>query len=304
MSIYFRSSTCYVVVLVFLLCANATAVNAQANTRRLSVAVLDFGNSVTGRTAADSVAAKLKRSNTVIVVDRDQTRAAAHGAGYAGSLNMSLTEARDLGAVLGSDFFVIGDAQTLRRSPSNGPPYFEAYASIFLVSSRTGRLVTWQRPAVQAPSAKAAHESLITDLARSDITQGLIDQLQRRFEVEKSERAVVFDGTPVIDAAPDDDATAEAEGLRLPKPFRRLVPTYPETAATAEAEAMVDVLVDLDAAGEVARVEVARWAGFGLDEATIETVKRMHFFPAHRDGVAIPIRVLLRYNFRKPPVSQ
>jgi hypothetical protein len=30
-------------------------------------------------------------------------------------------------------------------------------------------------------------------------------------------------------------------------------------------------------------------------------VRRLHFFPAKRDGVAIPIRVLLRYNFRKPP---
>jgi hypothetical protein len=26
----------------------------------------------------------------------------------------------------------------------------------------------------------------------------------------------------------------------------------------------------------------------------------MYFFPAKRDGVAISMRVLLRYNFRKP----
>jgi TonB family protein len=78
------------------------------------------------------------------------------------------------------------------------------------------------------------------------------------------------------------------------------VPAYPDTAARAEAEATVDVLVDLDASGEVMQVEVARWAGFGLDQATVDTVRRLHFFPAMRDGVAIPIRVLLRYNFRKP----
>jgi hypothetical protein len=30
----------------------------------------------------------------------------------------------------------------------------------------------------------------------------------------------------------------------------------------------------------------------------------MHFFPAMRDGVATPMRVLLRYNFRKPPPEQ
>ena len=55
-------------------------------------------------------------------------------------MSLTLGEARDLGAALGSDFFILGDAQTLRRSPSNGPVYFDSYASIFVVSARTGRL--------------------------------------------------------------------------------------------------------------------------------------------------------------------
>jgi TonB family protein len=65
--------------------------------------------------------------------------------------------------------------------------------------------------------------------------------------------------------------------------------------------ATVDVEVEIGADGEVSRVDVVRWAGFGLDEATTETVRRMHFFPAMRGGTALPMRVLLRYNFRKPP---
>jgi TonB family protein len=80
-----------------------------------------------------------------------------------------------------------------------------------------------------------------------------------------------------------------------------LQPPYPDSAAAAEVEAVVDVLVDLDAKGEVTNAEIARWAGFGLDEVTLATVQKLHFFPAMRDGVAIPLRVLLRYNFRKPP---
>ena len=60
------------------------------------------------------------------------------------------------------------------------------------------------------------------------------------------------------------------------------------------------MLVDVDKDGEVNRVDVARWAGFGLDEAAVDTVRQLHFFPASRDGVAIPFRVLLRYNFRRP----
>ncbi|HMJ25885.1 MAG TPA: energy transducer TonB, partial [Pyrinomonadaceae bacterium] len=81
----------------------------------------------------------------------------------------------------------------------------------------------------------------------------------------------------------------------------RVKPPYPDTAARAEVEATVDVLVDIDARGEVGRVEIARWAGYGLDQSVTDTVTQMHFFPAMRDGVAIPMRVLLRYNFRKPP---
>jgi outer membrane biosynthesis protein TonB len=61
------------------------------------------------------------------------------------------------------------------------------------------------------------------------------------------------------------------------------------------------VLVDVGVDGEVGQVQVVRWAGFGLDEATMATVHQLHFFPAMRDGTAVPMRVLLRYNFRKPP---
>jgi protein TonB len=98
----------------------------------------------------------------------------------------------------------------------------------------------------------------------------------------------------------DDDGDASKD-VRAPRPYRRLKPPYPPTAAIAEVEVTVDVLLDIDARGEIERVEIARWAGYGLDQSVIDTVRQMHFFPAMRDGVAIPMRVLLRYNFRKPP---
>jgi TonB family protein len=104
---------------------------------------------------------------------------------------------------------------------------------------------------------------------------------------------------PVIAEVPEE-SSPQAKGLRLPQPYRRLRPTYPETAARAEAEATVDVLVDLDVEGEVTRVEVVRWAGFGLDDSAVNTIRQMHFRPAMRDGVPLPMRVLLRYNFQRP----
>jgi TonB family protein len=275
----------------------------QRNAERpLSLAILDLGNSAPARLAADKLAGNLKGGTNLVVLDRDQVRAAAHGAGYEGSMSLTLGEARDLGAALGSDFFILGDAQTLRRSPSNGPVYFDSYASIFLVSTRTGRLIRWERPAFVADTPAAAEQLLLSELSGPETQHRLSVTVHRAHEDERGERELTTaEQIPIIEAAPDDEKTAEAEGLRLPRPYRRFVPAYPESAARAEVEATVDVLVDLDAGGEVTRVEVARWAGFGLDEATVETVRRLHFFPAMRDGIAIPIRVLLRYNFRKPP---
>lgn len=270
----------------------------QTVERRLTLAILDFGDSSFGRLAADQLASNLKHETNISVLDRDQVRAAARGSEYTGSLNLSLTEARDLGAALGSDFFMLGDAQTLRRSPSTGPLYFESYASVFLVSTRTGRLTAWERPNFVAQTSGAAEQLLLSELTSLDLRRRLDFSAKR---AERGQRALTtHEQIPVIEVAPDDDKVAEAEGLRLPRPYRRFLPAYPETAARAEVEATVDVLVDLDAAGEVIRVEVTRWAGFGLDQSTVETVRRLHFFPAMRNGDAVPIRVLLRYNFRKP----
>jgi TonB family protein len=271
-------------------------------TRQATLAILNFGDSSLGRLAADKLAASLRHESGLLVLDRDQVRAAARGAGYAGSINLSLDEARNLGAALGCDFFVLGDAQTLRRSPSSGPVYFESYASSFLVSARTGRLLSWERPNFQSATAAIAEQALLAELSSSQPARADVVSIRRAQEDERGERELTVDGeVPVIEEAPDDDKSAAAEGLRLPRPYRRFVPAYPEAATRAEAEAIVDVLVDLDASGEVTRVEVARWAGFGLDQATVDTVRRLHFFPAMRNGTAIPIRVLLRYNFRKPP---
>ena len=274
----------------------------QTIERPVTLAVLDFGDSNIGRLAADKLTLNLKHEAGEVILDRDQVRAAARGAAYTGSINLSLNEARDLGAALGCDFFILGDAQTLRRSPSTGPVYFDSYASIFVVSARTGRLILWERPSFQGATPAGAEQALLSELSGFEARHHVELSVRRAQEDERGERELTTDQQiPIIEEAPDDDKSAAAEGLRLPRPYRRLIPAYPESAARAEAEATVDVLLDLDVDGEVTRVEVARWAGFGLDETTVDTVRRLHFFPAMRNGVAIPIRVLLRYNFRKPP---
>jgi TonB family protein len=264
------------------------------------VAVLDFGDTSTGRRVADHLSVALSSSPALLLTDREEGRAAARGASYAGSLNMTLEEARDLGAAIGSDFYITGDAQTLRRSPSTGPVFYEAYASIFIISARTGRLIMWDRPSFEAAKPEEAERALLAELGRRAAPQ-YTAAIHTAEEKEREARALLSTahGVPVIEEVPEEDSPA-ARGLRPPAPYRRLRPPYPETAARAEAEATVDVLVDIDVDGEIGRIEVVRWAGFGLDEATISTIRQMHFRPAMRDGVPVPMRALLRYNFRRP----
>ena len=272
---------------------------APAQTRRVQVAILDLAQTATGRVARDALIKNFSANQNIALVDRDQAMAAANGVGYHGSLNLSLQEARDLGSAIGCDFFILGESDTLRRSPSNTAAYFESYASIFIVSARTGRLVDWDRPTATSPSSDAAEKALLAELS-ADTIDRYIKVMLRTAEGESTERALAVEQPRVVIEAMSDSVEETSDGTRPPRPFRRLKPAYPEAAARAQIEAVVDVLVDVDARGEVSRAEISRWAGYGLDETVMTTVKQLHFFPAMRNGRAIPMRVLLRYNFRKP----
>ncbi|HEX8338703.1 MAG TPA: energy transducer TonB [Pyrinomonadaceae bacterium] len=278
---------------------------AARETRPLTLAVLDVGEKPVAARAAERLAKALGSAAVtglkLNVLDRDLSRAAARGVGYAGSLNMTLGEARALGAAVGCDFFLTGDAQTVRRSSSARAVYYESYASVFVVSAHTGRLVLWDRPAAEADAAEAAEAAL---LARLDTVAAAryvaaVAEAAGREERERFAREEVG-AAAVIDLSTDEGASSNRD-LREPAPYRRLRPAYTDAASRAEAEATVDALVEIGADGEVSDVRVVRWAGFGLDEEVVATVRRMHFRPAERDGEPVPVRVLLRYNFRKPP---
>jgi TonB family protein len=294
---FYRSFRAFVLLCGF---AMLVVVNVGAQPRQTTVSIVDFGASTFSGHVTERLHVAFKSAKDILVSDMELSRAAAKGSGYTGSLNLSLSEARDLGAALGTDFYVIGDAQTIRRSSSSMPVFYESYCSIFVISSRSGRLVNWFRPSFHAETPDKAETELLSELASGEFFRRLLIAIRQIESAERTERAAIVENAPVIEEAPDDETAAEAQGLRLPKPFRRLRPEYPQAAAVADAEATVDVLVDVGTDGKVGQVEVVRWAGFGLDEATIATVRQLHFFPAMRDGTAVPLRVLLRYNFRKP----
>jgi TonB family protein len=287
-------------VLFALLC-DVAKVQAQTIQRPL-VSVLDLGSQPIARQVAETLRERLRSSGELSVADADLSRAAAKGIGYSGSLNLTASEARDLGAALAVEFYFIGDVQTLRRSSFQVPVYYESYCSIFLVSARTGKLIFWDRPSFENTEATRAELLLSQHLSGDAFMGRIITSIRKAHEDERMQRTVLPTAVEVvIEEAPEDEKAAAVQGIRLPRPYRRLRPNYPDTAARAEAEATVDVVVDVGADGEVGEVQVVRWAGFGLDESTVATVRQLHFFPAMKNGTPIPMRVLLRYNFRKPP---
>ena len=296
---YFRPALMLLLLVLALWPAHAAAREG----RRVSVAVLDMGGSPTAARVAERLSkllASARPGGTALALqDRGMSGAAARGVGYAGSLNMTLEEARALGAAVGCDFYLTGDAQTIRRSSSARPVYFEAYATVFAVSARTGRLVLWDRPAAEADTAEAAEARLLGALDAgaggryaAAVSEAAAREERERFAPPGAEPA------SLIDLSTDTGAGAD---LREPAPYRRLRPAYTDAAARAEAEATVDALVEIGADGRVGDVRVVRWAGFGLDEEVVSVVRRMHFRPAQREGEPVAVRVLLRYNFRRPP---
>jgi TonB family protein len=294
-----RKLKLFVILLFFAAAPNNSQVRAS---QPPVLTVLDFGSTGVAKQAADTLRTKLRLTGEVLLSDPDLSRAAAKGIGYTGSLNLTVSEARDLGAALATEFYIIGDAQTVRRSSFESPIYFESYCSIFLVSAHTGRLIFWERPSFERPLATAAEGKLSEYLSDDAFTRRLAGIIKKSHEDERTQRTVLtVSAEAVIEEAPEDEKAAEAQGVRAPRPYRRLRPEYPQSAARAEAEATVDVVVDVGADGEIGEIQIVRWAGFGLDESTIATVRQLHFFPAMRNGNPIPMRVLLRYNFRKPP---
>ncbi len=97
-------------LILFLLTSLAASSAAQTvkthyNRRNPELVILELGRRIS-ESLAESFAEKLE------VIDSDLAKAAAQGAGYAPSLNMAVSEARTFGAAVGSDFFVLVDAQT------------------------------------------------------------------------------------------------------------------------------------------------------------------------------------------------
>lgn len=236
-------------------------------------------------------------SNEMELLDDDLVRTAASGVGYAGSLNFSRDEAKALGQSLGCDFYVLGKTLAARRltGVKGEQFYFEALAGLFFVETRTGKLILFS-----FESAKAQTEIQAKDHLKEILKQAWPRYAAAVFAARKLQLAAIEKlelAPPAIEVLSDDSIVT---GTEQPFFFQRIKPDYTEQADLANIAATVELEAVFREGGTVGEVEVVRWAGFGLDESAVATVKKLRFKSAEREGKKLTLKGLVRYNFRRP----
>ncbi len=229
-------------------------------------------------------------SEKLRVLDSSLSEAAFLSANPEKPFNLTTQEAKIIGAAIGCDFFLLVKSQNLRRESFARKEYFESYGAVYLVSSRTGRLVFWKLDSFENADPHKAEKQLFDSV--NNLTKEVFGKLSTVSKEEFGEQI------PKLEEIPDENSP-EAKNFRAPLPYRRISPPYTALANLYSVAATVDIEVDFDETGQILRTEIVRWAGFGLDEAVTETVRKMNWRPATRNKKTLPIRALLRYNFKK-----
>lgn len=271
--------------LLILLTAHCSLLTVSAQ----KLAVLNPEKNSNSQVISETLEASLSKEFKII--DHSLAEAVALSLPDKNVFNLSTEEAQNLGNAIGCDFFIVQNAATLRRASLSKPDYYEAYTVVYLVDSRTGHLVFWKLLNAEADNSVEAEKGLLA------LTDNLVQEISANIKSVKSKEFVTTNSANMTEFSADD--SEESKNFRPPVPYHRLKPQYTSLANLYSIAATVDATVDLDEKGNVLKIEITRWAGYGLDESVSETIKRMQWRPAEREGKALPIRILLRYNFKK-----
>lgn len=262
------------------------AIGTGAKAQRVAVVAPEFESPAS--LFAEAIESKLDRKFRII--NRDLAAAAMRATVPAEPFNMSADDASNLGEAIGADYYIIVRSKTQRRAGRGDEFYFDTFGAIYVVASRTGELLNWEIRTTQGKTAIVADKLLLETAAElasmASVTIGVNHQASAAPKVGP--------------AGPPNETSPEFKRFQPPAPYRRIAPAYTPMADLYAIEATVDIEVDFDAEGKVTSTRVDRWAGFGLDQSVRSAVYAMNWRPAFQDGKARPIRVLLRYNFRKP----
>jgi len=263
----------------------------------LRLAIFDVQGDGTGDVGASLHALAKAEQTSFELLDDTLARVAAQGAGYQGGLNLQRQEARALGLSVGCDFYLLGKTWVGRRLGEGEQFYYEAWAGLFAVETRSGALASFAFESARAESEAAARKKLLASLNsvwRRQAQAMLAAHAQHQAEIA----SVGQPATQVIEVLNDDQLGQDAQ---QPIFYQRLKPEYTKEAELAGVIATVELEAVFQADGKVGEVTVTRWAGFWLEEVAIATVRKLRFKPAMQAGKEVTIRGLVRYNFRRSP---
>jgi hypothetical protein len=268
----------------------------------LRVAIVGFAPATVANKAGElSLAEALSRDARVALIDPSIVQSALVGIGYDGSINMSKDEARKLGAAIGCDFFVVGKAEALTRSERENDSHEEAYTGVMIVDGRTGALTGFDFISDKASTRESALQALIKTVEAR--TAGYVDRMiqvraQARTPQSRGSAGAGLTAGDLVEDVPGE-GSPRSTGFKAPEFINRVKPEYATEAEIADITATVEAMVVFRSNGEVGAIEITRWAGFGLDESSERAIRQLKFKPATRDGNAINVRALIRYNFRR-----
>lgn len=221
------------------------------------------------------------------VIDTDTALTAFNAAHPDNPYNLTGADARRIADAIGCNFLVLLRTGLQPRQGIGRPAYVESFAAAFFVDGRSGRLRQFLLLSNEAGESKQA-SSLLSGRAKE-----IAAAAKQIFASPDISPLPEFPELPAADLP-------ENKNFRPPVPYKRIKPDYPLTAHLYSIQATVEIEADIDAEGRVGATSIVRWAGFGLDEAVEDVVRKMNWRPAYRDGRPLATRILLRYNFRKP----
>jgi len=268
----------------------------------LRIAVIGFvgTRSNVARTIEAAVTDAFARDPRVALIDQALVQPALSGIGYDGSINMSKDDARRVAAAIGCDFFLIGKTEVLTRSSRENESHEEAYAGVMIVHARTGSLAAFDFISEKGNTKEAASNGLAATIsARETSYVDRIAQVIRAHAIKDAPGdAARLSVEEKIEDIPED-GSPRAVGFAPPEFLTRVKPEYTAEAELADITATIEATVVFRLNGEVGRVEITRWAGFGLEESAERAIRQLKFKPATRDGKPVSVRALIRYNFRR-----
>ena len=282
--------------------ASADAADPTPQHLPLRVAIVGLAPATASNKPGElALAEAISRDGRVALIDPSIVRSALAGIGYDGSINMSKDEARKLGAAIGCDFFIVGKAEALIRSDHKNESHEEAYTGLMIVDGRTGALTAFDFISNKASTRESALQALTKTLDAH--AAGYVDrmnQVRAQARTLRSSDSVTspLPAADLIEEVPGEGSPRSA-GFKPPEFINRVKPEYATEAEMADITATVEAMVVFRANGDVGGVEITRWAGFGLDESAVRAIRQLKFKPATRDGNAINVRAMIRYNFRR-----